>query len=112
MGILGSTQHQIVVLEKIDQAGIAFHHARNKLNHAVKNLVQLAGNHASSDLVQKIDLGSFKKHRWNLPVRNEHQLRRNPGFDLMLEAPWRLRDRGRTGREAVATGAPPSRTQR
>src|ERR1035437_7702934 len=72
MGIHGSAQYQIVVLKKVDQAGIAFHHSRHKCNHAVKNFVQLAGSYTSSDVVQKIDFGSFKKHCRNLP--NEHKM--------------------------------------
>ena len=57
MGIFRSTQHEFFSLENINQAGIAFHQSRSKIDNARQNFVEpIRRAQPDTHLVQQINM--------------------------------------------------------
>ena len=54
---VGSAQHQLVVVQQVDQAGIALRELDHQRNHALQHLLQAHfANHEAADLLEQTQL--------------------------------------------------------
>jgi hypothetical protein len=56
MRILRRSQNKFVAFQDVDQAGVAFHQRRGKINHAIQNFVKSVRAQADADLVKYINM--------------------------------------------------------